>query len=105
MRSSGVVGATSGTSASPRASHTATRVRRLFEREVRNDQAARPDRDEHIGEPLEPPGEDRVGVAHDDHRNALGELPADLEHVIDRHPVTQRRGGRGMDDRAVGQRI
>ena len=110
-RSSGVVGATSGTSASPRSSHAASAAGGLLERQVGHDQPARAGREQRVGEALEPAREDQVGVAHDDHRDVLGDRAPDLEHRGDasRRPAarpSRRRGspGRRRAGRRTGRR-
>jgi hypothetical protein len=58
-----------------------------------------------VGEALEPAREDEVRVAHEHHRNRLGEGPPHLQHAVQRRARRKRGGVRGVDHRAVGQRV
>ena len=46
-----------------------------------------------------------VRVDHGHHRDALGQRPPDGEDLVRRRPGAQRGRPRGVDDRAVGQRV
>ncbi len=105
-RSSGVVGATSGTSATPAASRGGGELVRLLQRQVGDDQAADPARGEVARRSARRPGRRRgwrstcTTTGHE-----LGEVAHDVEDAGRGGAGGQRLGAGVVDDRAVGERV
>ena len=90
----------------PRASQAASTSPRLLERQVGHDQAADAALGELVGEALDAAREHEVRVAHEHHRDGLGERRGrPRARRATRRAGRERRGAGGVDHRAVGERV
>ena len=77
----------------------------LLERQVGHDEPARAGVDGAPRERLRPAREHDVRVAHEDDRDANGDVLAHRQHAGERRPRPQGHRARGVDDGPVGERV